>query len=145
MGDLEGEDPQCRSISKAAGVVIVSVEYRLAPAHPYPAPFDDCVAAYYWALENYSQLKTTPNEAFTFGTSAGGNLALSVALKVIDDGKGDTLRGVVAVVPVTIAPEVVPEKLKSKYTSYVEHAEHTINSGSAMKMFFGEAFYPNTK
>lgn len=142
MGDLEGEDPQLRTISKAAGVVIVSVEYRLAPAHPYPAPFDDCVTAYYWALKNTAYLKTTPSQAFTFGTSAGGNLALSVALKVLDDGNGNTLKGVIAVVPVTVDPEVVPEHLKSKYTSYVEHAEHTVNTTKAMKMFFGECFAP---
>jgi len=136
MGDLEGEDAQCRTISKAAGVVIVSVDYRLAPAHPYPAPLDDCVTAYYWALKNSDSLNTTPNQAFTFGTSAGGNLALSTALKVIDVGHGETLKGVVAVVPVTIAPEAVPDSLKAKYTSYEEHAEHTINTGLGMKTFF---------
>lgn len=140
MGDLEGEDAQCRTISKAAGVVLVSVDYRLAPAHPYPAPLDDCVTAYYWALKNSASLSTTPNQAFTFGTSAGGNLALSTALKVIDAGHGESLKGVVAVVPVTIAPEAVPENLRSKYTSYEEHTEHTINTGLGMKTFFGILF-----
>jgi versiconal hemiacetal acetate esterase len=83
-------------------------------------------------------LNTTPNHAFTFGTSAGGNLALSTALKVIDEGHGDTLKGVVAVVPVTIAPEAVPEASRSNYASYEEHAEHTINTSLGMKTFFGE-------
>jgi versiconal hemiacetal acetate esterase len=50
------------------------------------------------------------------------------------------LRGVVTVVPVTIALEAVPEELKPKYISYSKHAVHTINSRSAMKMFFGENF-----
>lgn len=138
MGDLEGEDVQVRTICKDAGVVIVSVDYRLAPAHPYPAPLDDCVTAYQWALRNTASLNTTPNEAITFGTSAGGNLALSVALKIIDAGHGNTLRGVVAVVPVTIAPDAVPEDLKLKYTSYEEHAENTINTKKAMTVFFGQ-------
>lgn len=141
MGDLDGEDAQVRTISKAAGVIIVSVDYRLAPAHPYPAPLDDCVTAYYWALKNSITLGTTPNQAITFGTSAGGNLALSTALKVIDAGNGDTLKGVVAVVPVTIAPEAVPEVFRSKFTSYEEHAEHTINTGLGMKTFFGKHIY----
>ncbi|KAF4636558.1 hypothetical protein G7Y89_g1517 [Cudoniella acicularis] len=136
MGDLEGEDGQCRYVSKEAGVVVVSVDYRLAPANPYPIPFDDCFIGYEWALKNSASLKTTPNQAFTFGTSAGANLALAVALKVIDEGRGDTLKGVVAVVPVTIDPAEVPAELKSKYTSYAEHDEHTINTGKAMKMFF---------
>ena len=139
MGDLDGEDSQVRTISKATGVVIVSVDYRLAPAHPYPAPLDDCVTAYDWALKNYSSLGTMQNAAFTFGTSAGGNLALSAALKVIDGGNGHTLKGVVAVVPVTIAPEAVPAALKPKYTSYDEHSEHTINTGLGMKAFFGQS------
>jgi versiconal hemiacetal acetate esterase len=90
MGDLEGEDPQVRTISKYAGVVIVSVEYRLLLRIPI-LPHLVTVAAYYWALENSLYLKTTPNQAFTYGISASGNLALSVALKVIDEGKGDTV------------------------------------------------------
>jgi len=137
MGDLEGEDPQLRTISKDAGVVIVSVEYRLAPKHPYPTGLDDCVAAYHWAVENSEYLKTTPNAAITFGTSAGGNLALATALKLIDAGKSDTLKGVVAVVPVTVWKDAVPADMKSKYTSYDEHAEHTINTKSGMEAFFG--------
>jgi len=135
MGDLEAEDGDIRAISKASGVVIVSVGYRLAPAHKYPAGLEDSVAAYHWALKNAASLGTTPNQAFTWGTSAGGNLALSVALKLIDTGYGDTLKGVVAVVPVTVLPDAVPEELKSKYTSYDEHAEHTIDTASAMKVF----------
>jgi versiconal hemiacetal acetate esterase len=101
---------------------------------------DDCVTAYYWAVKNSAGLNTTPNQAFTFGTSAGGNLALSTALKVIDEGYGEFLKGVVAVVPVAIAPEAIPEKLRSKYTSYEEHTEHTINTGRGMKTFFGILF-----
>jgi versiconal hemiacetal acetate esterase len=139
MGDLDGEDTQVRTICRDAGAVIVSVDYRLAPQHPYPAPFEDCVFAYHWALQNTQLLNTMPGQAFTFGTSAGGNLALGVALKIIDEGMGKTLRGVVAVVPVTVAPEAVPENLKSWYTSYEEHAEHTINTRSAMEAFFGES------
>lgn len=137
MGDLEGEDPQLRTASKDTGLVIVSVDYRLSPANPYPAGLDDCMAAYDWAVNNSDLLNTTPKEAIVFGTSAGGNLALCTALKLIDQGKAATLKGVVAIVPVTVAPDVVPEELKGKYTSYTENTEHTINSAPAMKTFFG--------
>jgi versiconal hemiacetal acetate esterase len=137
MCDLDSEDVQLRTTSKDTGVVIVSVGYRLAPAHPYPAALDDCVVAYDWAIKNSSLLNTTPNKAIVFGTSAGGNLALCTALRLIDEGKADTLNGVVAVVPVTVAPEVVPKSLKPKYTSYTEHDTHTINTASAMKAFLG--------
>ena len=138
MGDLDGEDVQVRTISRDAGIVIVSVDYRLAPQHPYPAPLDDCVFAYEWAVENTQLLNTTPGVAFTFGTSAGGGLALSVALKIIDEGKANTLVGVAASVPVTVDPVSVPEELKGSYKSYEEHAEHTVNTKSAMASFFGE-------
>jgi versiconal hemiacetal acetate esterase len=138
MGDLDGEDAQVRTISKATGLVIVSVDYRLAPAHPYPAGLDDCITAYYWALENWEILGTKKDEAVTFGTSAGGNLALSTALKVIDEGRGESLKGVVAVVPVTVAPDAVKKEWRDRYTSYEEHAEHTINTAAGMKAFFGE-------
>lgn len=137
MGDLEGEDAQLRTISKDAGVVIVSVDYRLAPRHPYPAGLDDCITAYHWAIENSEVLKTKKNAAITFGTSAGGNLALSAALRLIDAGEADTLKGVVAVVPVTIAPDAVPAELKEKYTAYEENANHTINTTSGMEEFYG--------
>jgi acetyl esterase/lipase len=138
MGDLDGEDIQVRIACRDAGVVIVSVDYRLAPQYPYPAPLEDCVFAYNWALENGEMLRTTPGLAAVYGTSAGANLALATALKIVDDGKGDSLVGVVAVVPVTVAPACVPEKLRSSYTSYEEHAEHTINTKSAMEGFFGK-------
>jgi len=139
MGDLEGEDPQLRTVAKNTGLVIVSTEYRLAPKYPYPAGLNDCLATYRWALENSASLNTAPNQAITFGTSAGGNLALSVALKLIDAGEAKSLKGVVAIVPVTIARDAVPKSLKKNYTSYEEHAEHTINTESGMQAFFGKS------
>jgi len=135
LGDLDSEDGECRHASKAAGVVLVSVGYRLAPAHKYPAGLDDCVAAYYWALRNSSYLNTTLNQAFTFGSSAGGALAIGTALRVIDDGYGDTLKGIIALVPVTCHPDACPKRLKSRYTSYAENDQYTINSASAMREF----------
>jgi versiconal hemiacetal acetate esterase len=138
MGDLEGEDAFCRRASKDAGIVIVSVDYCLAPANLFPKPLDDCERAYYWCLENSEFLKTKKGKVVAFGTSAGGNLALSTALRVVDDGRRETLGGVIAVVPVTVAIEAVPERFREQYKSYDEHAEHTINTKMVMKMFFGE-------
>jgi versiconal hemiacetal acetate esterase len=138
FGDLEGEDDLCRHVAKKAGVVVVSVDYRLAPKHRYPAALDDCLAAYHWCMENASSLNTTPGQVFTIGGSAGGGLALSVALKLIDEGLGDSVKGVVSLVPVTVHPDACPAHLKSKYTAYEENAEFTINTTSAMRAFFGE-------
>lgn len=138
MGDLNGEDFECREICRDTGLVIVSTEYRLAPQNPYPAGLEDCLTAYRWALKNSDFLNTVPNQAITFGTSAGGNLCLAVALKLIDAGEASTLKGVVTIAPVTVLPDAVPEKLNSKYTSYDEHANVTIDTAEAMKMFAGK-------
>ena len=139
MGDLDGEDYELREICRDTGLVIVSTDYRLAPQNPYPAGLDDCVTAYRWALENSSSLNTIPNQAITCGTSAGGNLALAVALKLVDAGDAGTLKGVVTIAPITVMRDAVPSHLKSKYTSYDEHSEHTVDTAEAMKVFAGIA------
>ena len=140
MGDLDGEDGECRRYSKSVGVVLVAVDYRLAPAHRYPAGLNDCLTAYRWALEESSYLKTIPNRAFIIGASAGGGLAISTALQLVDAGEADTLEGLIAILPVTLHPDACPPALKSQYTSYEEHAEHTIDTPSAMKAFLGRYY-----
>jgi versiconal hemiacetal acetate esterase len=72
------------------------------------------------------------------GGSAGGNLAIGSALKLIDEGRGASISGVVALVPITVHPDVVPENLKHLHTACEENAELTINSRSAMLAFWGE-------
>jgi acetyl esterase len=52
IGEVATVDPFCRLLSEAAGVIIVSVEYRLAPEHPYPAALEDTLAAFDWAAEH---------------------------------------------------------------------------------------------
>jgi versiconal hemiacetal acetate esterase len=138
LGDLDGEDGCCRSVAKDAGVILVSVDYRLAPKHKFPAALDDCLLAYHWVLENASYLNTTPSKVFAIGGSSGGGLALGVALRLIDTGLGETVKGIVSLVPVTIHPDACPERLKSEFTSYNENAEYTVNTKSAMRAFFGK-------
>jgi versiconal hemiacetal acetate esterase len=135
MGDLDMDDAGCRTISKGAGVKLVSVDYRLAPQHPYPEPLDDCVAACYWVVENAESLGGIPRKVFIGGTSAGGHLTFATALQIIGEGRGDSIVGLVPQVPVTVQPDSIPKDLKSRYTSYDEHAEHTVNSKSAMRAF----------
>ena len=137
FGDLESEDGFARTVAKDTGLVLVSVDYRLAPKHKYPAALDDCLIAYHWIMENSAYLNTTPGKTFTIGGSAGGCLSLAVALKLIDDGLGHSVKGVVALAPVTIHPDACPQELKSSYTAYDENADLNINTSSAMRAFFG--------
>lgn len=130
MGSVEGEDAICRLMCKSSGMTMISVGYRLAPQDKCPAALDDCVEAAKWALETLS-----PASILVTGTSAGGNLAFGTALRLIDEGLGEKLQGVLAMVPLTVHPDAVPSNLKGQYTSYDEHAEHTINSKTAMRTF----------
>lgn len=74
-----------------AGVVVVSVDYRLAPENPYPAGLDDCYAALLWTAKSASELNIDPDRLALYGESAGGGLAAAVALLARDRG-GPALR-----------------------------------------------------
>lgn len=137
MGDLDGDDAFARSISKGGNVVVVSIEYGLAPQNKHPGLINDCLKGLRWTLEHAKELGGTEGKIFTSGVSAGAGLALGIALKAVDEGLGDVLVGVVALVPATVHPKAVPVELKSRYTSYQEHDQHTINTASAMETFWG--------
>jgi versiconal hemiacetal acetate esterase len=137
MGDLDGDDAFARSISRGGNVVVVSIEYGLAPQNRHPGLINDCWKGLQWTLQHAEELGGIKGKVFTCGVSAGAGLALGVALKAIDEGLGDSLVGVVALVPVTVHPKAVPEALRSQYTSYTEHSQHTINTASAMETFWG--------
>ena len=80
IGDLNSHDGVCRSLANKSGHAVLSVDYRLAPEHKFPAAFDDCVAAVKWAFENAKSLGIDNSRMAVGGDSAGGNLAAAVAL-----------------------------------------------------------------
>jgi acetyl esterase/lipase len=85
-GSLAGYRAFLSRISHAAGAVVLSVDYRLAPEHIFPAGLEDCVQAYQWMLEHGPNGKEQAAAAFLMGDSAGGNLALAALLKIRDSG-----------------------------------------------------------
>ena len=86
IGDLDTHDDLCRFLALHTGIRVLSVDYRLAPEHPFPAAFDDCLAAYRYAVDNARELGTEPGLVSVGGDSAGGNLAASVALHATRSG-----------------------------------------------------------
>jgi acetyl esterase len=85
-GDLDSHDPVCRFLAERSGVRVLSVDYRLAPEHPYPAAVDDVVAAFAWAARHAEDLGADPTRLAVAGDSAGGNLAAVVAQVTRDAG-----------------------------------------------------------
>jgi acetyl esterase len=84
IGDLDSELGSCVALCRHLGVVVVSVNYRLAPETPYPGPLEDCYAALQWVQSNSTQLSTDPTRLAVFGQSAGGGLAAATCLLARD-------------------------------------------------------------
>jgi acetyl esterase len=83
-GDLRGGDWLCGTVAKELDAVVVSVQYRLAPKHPFPAGPDDCYAALVWVAQNAADLGADASRLGVMGESAGGNLAAVVTLQARD-------------------------------------------------------------
>jgi acetyl esterase len=99
LGDLDSHDVLCRRIANDAGCAVMSVHYRLAPEHKFPAAYDDAVAAMQFAIEHPGRLGIDPTKVAVGGDSAGGNLAASAALAARD--AGIKLTNQVLIYPVT--------------------------------------------
>lgn len=86
IGDIETHDTTVRAVAKAAGLVAISIDYRLAPEHPFPAAVDDAMAAVRWVVAHAPELGVDPGRLAVAGDSAGGNLAAIVCQQLRDTG-----------------------------------------------------------
>jgi len=87
MGDIEQDDRLMKQLVKRIGCVAVSVDYRLAPEHPFPAPVEDCYAGLKWLFAHVNQLGVEPSRIAIGGASGGGGLAAGLALLARDRGE----------------------------------------------------------
>jgi acetyl esterase len=128
IGNIESHDAVCRELTYAADCITISVDYRLAPEHKYPAAPEDCYAATCWAVENASSFNADPARVAIGGDSAGGNLTAVVAL-MARDRKGPKLAYQLLIYPVT-------DHYANSKPSYEENAEGYFLTKDAMIWFW---------
>jgi acetyl esterase len=126
VGDLDTYDGDARNHAVGAGAVVVTVDYRLAPEHPYPAAVEDAWAATQWAAAHAEELDADPDRLAVAGDSAGGNLAAVVAQLARDAG-GPPIRFQLLWYPATTWDTSLP--------SFAENANAPLLDESAVKGF----------
>ena len=83
IGDLETHDAVCRGLCHQVGAVVVAVDYRLAPEHPFPAAVDDVVCVLQWLATHVKELRADPSRIAVAGDSAGAQLAATACLRTV--------------------------------------------------------------
>ena len=139
IGDIETHDATCRQLTAGAGCVTISVDYRLAPEHKFPAGPEDCYAAAKWVADNARSLNVGENRLAVGGDSAGGNLAAAVALMARDRG-GPKLAFQLLIYPATDAADDTPSQRE-----FAEVSRDYLLSRADMEWFWGHYLGPNDK
>jgi acetyl esterase len=126
LGTLDSADDVCREFAARVGAVVVSVDYRLAPEHAFPAAVEDAWATLEWVRDRVDALGVDPGRVGVAGTSAGGNLAAAVALRARERG-----------VPLAVQALCYPILDRDLDTlSYREHADAPLLSRADMRWFW---------
>jgi acetyl esterase len=127
VGSIDIFDALTRGLANATGSIVVSVGYRLAPTHPYPAAVNDAFTALRWVADNAEALGGSPSRILVAGESAGANLATVSALRARDEG-GPRLAGQILYYPVTDFTDTSYPSLDK----FVEGYGFSTESGMAM-------------
>lgn len=133
VGSLDTSDNQCRMLSNRASAAVVSVDYRLAPEHPFPAALEDSYTALEWVSRNAESLGVDPSHIAVGGGSAGGNLAAAVALMARDRG-GPRIAYQVMIYPATNLVDFSTASHRSFAEGYGLTGEHV--------EFFRDSYLP---
>jgi acetyl esterase len=127
IGSLDSHDPICRQLCAQAEALVVSVDYRLAPEHRFPAAVEDSFAALQWVGEHGAELGGDPTRIAVCGDSAGGNLSTVVAILARDAG-GPSLRFQALIYPTTDA--------RADYPSVRDNGDNAFLSQDTMLWFY---------
>jgi acetyl esterase len=131
LGTLDSIGGVCREVAARAGCIVVSVDYRLAPEHPFPAPLDDAYAALEWTVETTDAFGGDPEHIAVAGTSAGANLAAAVALRA-RDFDGPEISAQHRLYPMTDRDTTWP--------SYEEHGDSPLLTRADVEWFWKNRF-----
>jgi acetyl esterase len=132
LGSVESHDSVCRAISMQTPCAVLSVDYRLAPEHPFPTPLVDCVNATRWAHLNASSIGCDPGRIAIGGDSAGGNIAAAIANMQVIPATYQLL-----IYPVTDCNLGHPSHRENKDGPFLTHAgmkwfvQHYVSDGGA--------------
>jgi len=138
IADKDVYDAGARGLAKAANAIVVSVDYRQAPEHRFPAAWDDALAAYRWLSQNAASLGGDPVRLALAGESAGGNLAVATAIAVRDAGL-PAPRHVLSVYPVAQTSLNTESYLENAIAKPLNRAmvkwfvDHLVNSEDDLK------------
>jgi acetyl esterase len=133
IGNLDSHDVVCRKLADEGQLIVISVDYRLAPEHKFPAAVDDAVAATTWIAGNAKGLGIDASRLMIGGDSAGGNLAAVVAISARDDN-GPAIAGQVLIYPAV--------DLAMKHPSHREPETSVLLTHTVIKWF--SAHYLNS-
>ncbi|OJT10993.1 AB hydrolase superfamily protein B1A11.02 [Trametes pubescens] len=139
VGDLELDDYYLKALCAELQIVIINVDYRLAPEYPFPTGLNDSYTALKWAQQNADNFNADLSKGFLVGgASAGGNLAAVLAHRAKADPEfaQSPLTGQVLQYPVTVHPDVVPEEYKKNYTAYGQMTDGNILPARHMYEYF---------
>lgn len=129
LGSLRSADAPCRRLAQAAGCVVVSVAYRLAPETKFPGPLDDCVSAVRWLGAHLQDVGGDGTRLVLMGDSAGGNLVAATTLQLRDE-QGPRIDG-----QVLLYPALLPARANG-FPSYEENADGPLMSRREMLWFW---------
>ncbi|ELZ54063.1 MULTISPECIES: alpha/beta hydrolase [Halorubrum] len=128
LGTLDSVDGICRELAVRGDAVVVSVDYRLAPKHPFPVAVDEAAAAVEWVVETAGALGVDPDRVGVSGTSAGGALAVAASLRARDIGDSPTPAGQFLLYPIA--------GRDFETDSYRENADGPLLTRADMRWFY---------